>query len=297
MSTTEAVAFEPGLVEGMSDEVYHADPVPGGSLSSTFVRLLTEHVPSKAVARRNRKPTKAMNLGKAAHLHALGAGPQLIVWEHDGRTKAGKEERLAAADLLATEAAVAVTEAQRDQILDMAAVLQSTPEVVDIIARSKPEVSGFWREGEVWGRARYDLLGDYDAYDYKTCQDASQRGFSKAMASYGYHQQGDWYQRGLKALGHPAGRSRLGFICQETEPPYIVQIHEPDDDALAVAAELNDRAVRIYTEAIKTGVWPGVASVINEPTGLPGYYFLDHETSLSETAPTIPADFTWSPDA
>jgi hypothetical protein len=95
---------------------------------STFARLLTEqrHVPVKARRdqRRNRKPTRAMNLGKAAHAHALGAGPQLIVWEHDGRTKDGKAERAAIADLLATEAAVAVTEAERDQILGMATALR-----------------------------------------------------------------------------------------------------------------------------------------------------------------------------
>src|SRR4051812_22650648 len=94
---------EPGLVHGMTDDTYHGDPIPGGSLSSSFVRQLTYHVPAKALARHlNRCPTKAMNLGKAAHTHALGAGPELIVWAHDGRTKAGKEERAAAADLPAT---------------------------------------------------------------------------------------------------------------------------------------------------------------------------------------------------
>ena len=116
---------KPGLVFDMDDETYHGDPVPGGSLSSTFARLLTSHVPVKADAlRRNRKPTKAMNLGKAAHATALGAGPQLIVWEHDGRTKGGKAERAAAADVLATEAAVAVTQEERDRIIGMAEVLR-----------------------------------------------------------------------------------------------------------------------------------------------------------------------------
>src|SRR5678815_2446696 len=100
----------PGLVYGMSDDVYHADPIDGGSLSSSLARLLTNHVPAKAYAiHHNRKPTAAMNIGKAAHLHALGAGPQLAVWQHDGRTKEGRAERAELADAIAAERVIAVT--------------------------------------------------------------------------------------------------------------------------------------------------------------------------------------------
>lgn len=273
---------KPGLVEGMSDEDYHADPVAGGSLSSTFARLLTNHVPAKADAiRRNRQPTKAMNLGKAAHRHALGVGPELITWEHDGRTKAGKEERAAAAALLATEAAVAVTEAEREQIEGMRDALLAHTEVQIIFATSKPEVSGFWQEGGVWCRARYDLLNDR-AWDYKACQDSTRRGFSKAMANYGYHQQAEFYLRGLRAIGHRAGRAPMRFICQETTAPYLVQIHTPDDEAMEVARVLNDRALGIYAECKASGVWPGYEELMAEETALPGYYFFQNEDALPE---------------
>lgn len=271
----------PGLVHDMSDETYHGDPVPHGSLSSTFVRLLTEHVPAKAQAiRENRKPTKAMNLGKAAHRHALGAGPRLIVWEHDGRTKAGKAERAAMAGLLATEAAVAVTEDERDQAYGMVEALTSHSEVVDILAASSAEVSGFWTEGGIWCRARYDTLADHGAHDYKTTQDVTRRGFSKALGAYGYHQQADWYLRGLRALAHPAARVPFRFICQETEAPYLVQIHTPDEEAMLVAAELNDRAIRVYAEAMATGTWPGHPELVAEPVPLPAWYFHDHDHLL-----------------
>jgi hypothetical protein len=271
----------PGLVFDMDDETYHADPVPDGSLSSTFARLLTNHVPAKAEERRkNRKPTRSMNLGKAVHAYALGAGPKLITWEHDGRTKEGKAERAAAAPLLATEAAVAVTEAERTQILDMVAALLTHPEVVDIIAASEAEVSGFCTEGDVWLRARYDLLSDDVAWDYKTAQDVTRRGFSKSLGSYGYHQQADFYQRVLKALDHKAGGKPMRFICQEVEAPYLVQIHTPDDAAMWAAGELNDRAIRVYAEAKRTGIWPGYDSLFAEPAPLPAWYFADNEDVL-----------------
>lgn len=273
--------MKPQLIEGMSDETYHADPVLGGSLSSTFARLLTAHVPAKAIERmRNRKPTKAMNFGKAVHAHALGAGPELIVWEFDGRTKDGKAERAEHADRIASEAAVAVTAAERDQLQGMVDALQANPEVQHILETSKSEVSGFWTEGSTWLRARYDLLGDRLAYDYKTCEDATRRGFSKQMASYGYHQQSEFYTRGLNALGHPAGNTPLRFICQETTAPYLVQIHTPDEEAFDVARQLNDRAIRVYEESMTSGIWAGYEQLVADPTPLPAFYFFDHEEHL-----------------
>jgi hypothetical protein len=267
---------EPGLVFYMDDETYHSDPVPGGSLSSTFARLLTKHVPAKALeVRRNRKPTKSMNLGKAAHLHALGAGPELIVWEHDGRTKAGKEERAQHAEAIAAERAVAVKPEERDQILAMRDALLSIPEVVDIIALAQPEVSGFWQEGDVWCRARYDLLSDL-VWDYKTAEDASADGFEHHMATYGYHQQAEFYQRGLRALGHPAADQPMRFIVQESSAPYLVQIHTCDELAIEVARALNDRAIATYGACKEADCWPGYPSLEAAPTALPNRYFFRH---------------------
>ena len=265
--------IEPGLVYGMPDDEYHADPVPSGSLSSSLARQLTKHVPAKARAQHaNRKPTKAMNLGKAAHALALGAGPELIVWQYDGRTKDGKAERAAVADVLATEAAVAVTQAERDQILGMANALSARAEVTAILDECEAEVSGFWQEGDVWLRARYDLLGEL-GWDYKTAEDASPAGFEHAMSTYGYHQQAEFYQRGLRVLDHPAGAEPMRFIVQETQEPYLVQVHTCDPLSMEIAAALNDRAIGIYADAAKSGSWAGYPSLHAEPTGLPSRYF------------------------
>lgn len=282
MSKRPTKVTKPGLVHGMSDETYHGDPVPSGSLSSSFARRLTEYVPVKAHAEHyGRKPTKSMNLGKAAHLHALGAGPELVVWEHDGRTKAGKEERAARADDIAAERIVCVTETERDQVLGMVKALRVNPEVVALLDSGDPEVSAFWTERGVWCRARYDLLGPL-AYDYKTCEDASPRGFEHAMTDYGYHQQAEFYQRGLRALGHPAGEAPMRFICQEKRAPYLVQVHTCDDLSIEIAAALNDRAIDIYAEAKRTGEWAGYPSLHAEPTSLPSRYFFRYADLLPD---------------
>ena len=277
------------LKYGMTDEDYHADPIPDGSLSSTFARLLTAHVPAKAVQRRDRPPTKAMNLGKAAHRQALGTGPELVVWEHDGRTKEGKAERAARAFDLESDRAVAVTATEQAQIVGMAEALRTDPVVSKILDDSQAEVSAFWQEADVWCRARYDLLGKHDALDYKTTQDVSARGFSKAMATYGYHQQADFYQRGLRALGHSAADFPFRFICQETEPPYLIQIHQPDEMAMEVARVLNDRALRIYAEAKSSDIWPGYPTTeAADAIPLPAYYFYDREDVLPDEWRVLP---------
>lgn len=280
---------EPGLVFDMDDETYHSDPVAGGSLSSSFARRLTEHVPAKAFAyHHGRKPTASMNLGKAAHLYALGAGPELIVWQHDGRTKAGKEERAERAEDIAAERIIAVTAAERDQVLGMAAALRADPEVAAILDAGTPEVSVFWQERGAWCRGRFDFLGDVGD-DYKTTDDASARGFEKAMSTYGYHQQADFYLRGLRAIGHPAGERPMRFICQEKAYPYLVQVHTCDELAMEVAAALNDRAIGIFAAANASGEWAGYPSLVAEPTALPNNYFFryadlipDHLNPFSE---------------
>lgn len=267
---------EPGLVYGMSDETYHSDPIEGGSLSSSLARRLTEHVPAKAFSEHhNRKPSASMNLGKAAHLHALGAGPELVVWQYDGRTKDGKAERAERADDIAAERIVAVKAEERDQVLGMVAALRADPEVSAILDAGEPEVSVFWQESaeqDVWCRGRFDLLGDVGD-DYKTTEDASARGFERAMSVYGYHQQADFYLRGLRAIGHPAGDQPMRFICQEKAYPYLVQVHTCDELAMEIAAALNDRAIRIFAEAVASGEWAGYPSLHAEPTALPTNYF------------------------
>jgi len=257
----------------MSDETYHGDPVETCSLSSSLARRLTEHVPAKAFAwHHDRKPTKTMNLGKAAHLHALGAGPDLVVWQHDGRTKAGKEERAEHAEAIAAERIVAVTEAERDQVLGMVQALRADAEVAAILDAGTPEVSVFWQEQGAWCRGRFDLLGDLGD-DYKTTDDASARGFERAMSTYGYHQQADFYLRGLRAIGHPAGDQPMRFVCQEKTYPYLVQVHTCDELAMEVAAALNDRAIRIFAACVASGEWAGYPSLHAEPTALPNNYF------------------------
>lgn len=288
----------PGLVFDMSDETYHADPIEGGSLSSSMARLLTEHVPAKAraIAEANRE-TSAMKLGTMAHRVNLGfQSPEdwspdgLTVLTLDGRTKAGKEEKQAAIDAglkPVTEAAYTTATALYHDLKGMHDAMAAHDSGSRLLTSGKSEVSAFWQDEEtgVWCRARFDVLPDKRGGtamvvpDYKTTIDASRRGFAKSVARYGYHQQADFYERAVRALGINK-RPEMRFVAQETSAPYLVNVHRIDHEARETARVLNDRALRIYAHCKNSGEWPGYTHD-PEPLALPSFYFYDHEEALS----------------
>ena len=68
----------PSIVDALPDELYHADPIPGGSLSSTGARLLVKS-PAKFDWQRShpQPPKKAFDLAQesAATRERYGATP------------------------------------------------------------------------------------------------------------------------------------------------------------------------------------------------------------------------------
>lgn len=290
------VVTEPGLVYDLSDEVYHGDPVPGGSLSSTFARLLTEHVPAKARELRSRKPTAAMEFGTIAHRIALGeesldaySVEGLTVIDGDGRTKEVKEAKAAA--IAAGLSVVGRLEYEQraglyDTLAGMVAALDAHPIAHPMLASGRHEVSAFWQDDAtgVWLRARYDVLPEpvkgrrLIVGDYKTTADASERGFTKSSANFGYAQQADLYLRGLRALGI-ADDPAFVFIAQEKTKPYLVAVHQLDREWMEAGRVLNDRAIRIFAECQTSGEWPGYPPTIASLSA-PAFYYFDHQEHL-----------------
>lgn len=276
--------MEPGIYHDFPEADYHGDP----ALSSTFARLLTEHTPAKALALRKRKPTKAMNLGKAVHARILGSGPELVVYQHDGRTREGKAEREEYRGAIEAETVVAVTQSEVDQIEGMAARLAGHSLAQPLLASGDTEVSAWWIDAEtgVNCRGRFDVLPEKKGKrrlivpDYKTTASAlTAREFGKTAAKYGYHQQAEFYLRGIKALGLDPDPTFV-FVVQETAEPFEVGIFNLDRDAMDAARILNDRALRIFRECTESGVWPGLPAEVYTAS-LPAFYYIDHEEQLA----------------
>lgn len=278
---------EPGVYDDMPDAVYHADPVPGGSLSNTGAKILATKTPADFDYWRNSPPeTKpAFDLGHAAHAEVLGRGLDVALIPGPWTTNAAKakvaEAREAGQVPLKPEA--------WDTVEGMAAGLRANPlAMAALAATGKPEQSLFWRDTRtgIWRRARIDWLpteptasGQLVLVDYKTAANVDAYKWAKDAADFGYHQQADSYTEGARVLGlHPS--PSFVFIVQQKTPPYPVRVFQLDDEAMQIGRLLNDRAMDVYVEHTTTGTWPAYPPVV-ERLALPTYYTRTFEETLS----------------
>jgi hypothetical protein len=260
---------EPGVYD-IPDHAYHADPVPGGSLSSSGARkLLPPNCPARYRYELDHPPasTAEFDFGHAAHKLILGSGPELaIIDADDWRTKAAREQR----DDAYANSAVPLLRYEYEQVHAMAAAIRQHP-IASVLFdpdHGTPEQSVFWIDDRtgVWRRARLDWLpnpsgGRLILIDYKTTRSAAIDAIQRAVHQYGYHQQADWYIAGAKAL-RLAGDVAFLFVFQEKTPPYLVTVVELDIVALRIGRELNDQALDVYSRCIETGRWPGYSEAI-----------------------------------
>lgn len=251
-----------GVYPYLPAEVYHADPVPGGSLSASGAKLLLP--PScPALYRYDRdhpaETRRVFEVGNAAHALVLGTGPELVdVGPDDWRTK---EQKALVADVR-ERGAVPLKTPDYHQLHAMAAALRAHPLAADLLSLpGTVEASIFWQD-TIWRRARLDKLPDQPAtgrayiVDYKTCRCAAPDGLDKVIADYGYHCSGAWYIDAARSLGlDPA----FVLIFQEKTPPYLVTVAEPNAAALSIGRRLNRWAIDTYAECVETGVWSGYA--------------------------------------
>lgn len=262
---TVPAGFKPGVYD-MDDATYHADPVPGGSLSSSGARkLLPPSCPAlfKHELDHGRPPTKAFDFGHAAHRLVLGTGPELVKVDADSWKTAAAQERR---DEAHARGAVPLLPAEWEQVHQMAAAIREHPMARALFNpdRGRPEQSLFWvdeRTG-VWRRARLDWLPNPGQRrvivpDYKTARSAAPDDIQRTIRAYGYDQQCAWYIDAVRALDLAGLDAAFVFVVQQKTAPYLVTVVQLDAVALQVGRFLNRKAIDIYAECRRTGRWPG----------------------------------------
>ncbi|PXY27404.1 PD-(D/E)XK nuclease-like domain-containing protein [Prauserella muralis] len=270
-ATAERVEItEPGVYD-LPDAVYHADPVPGKSLSSTGARLLLPpSCPAKFKWRRDNPapPKREFDLGHAAHKLVLGAGPGVAVIHDKLLASNGAASTKAAKEFIAEARAEGMAVLKEDEwavVEEMAAKLREHPTASRLLSpeRGRTEQSLFWtdRITGVACRARLDHLPHPTdrrmiLTDYKTAASAAPSKIERAIADHGYNQQLDWYREGILALGLARDVACL-LVVQEKEPPYVVTVVEPTVSSMQWGQVLNQHARRVYARCVETGHWPG----------------------------------------
>lgn len=279
----------PGVYLGVPDEAYHADPVPGGSLSSTGVRkLLPPSCPAlfKHWLDHGQEHKPEFEYGKAAHLRVLGTGPQLVLVDRERwDTKDVKAEVKAIRDA----GGVPLKRTDMEQIDAMAAAIREHPLARRLLApdRGQPEVSLFWQDTEtrVKCRARLDWVPDPGhgrplLVDYKTCDSAEPEKLQKAVSQFGYHVQRGHYLPGARATGLVGDDAELMFVFQEKKPPFLVTVVELDPPAKRIGEHLAREARHLYRECTASGRWPGYTDDV-AMISLPGWVERQYEMELS----------------
>jgi hypothetical protein len=284
----DRIGFRPGVYEDVPHEVYLADP----ALSSSGARrLLPPSCPAvfRWYADNPQPPKLDYDLGHAAHRELLGAGPGLVVVDAaDWRTKAAREARDAAYDAGQTP----LLRHQHAEVLAMVAAVRAHPVAGRMFQpeHGRSEVSCWWDDSEtgVPCRARFDWLPDaVDGQrrilvDYKTTTEggAAPAAAARSMASYGYHQQGDWYcdaaiHCGLAGIDAPI----FLLVFQEKTPPYLVTTYQLPDGVLYRGAERNRKARHVFAECSERGEWPDYGAGRVLFLDLPRWAERDHDAA------------------
>ena len=275
------IITEPGLYD-MTNDRYHLDPVPGGSLSSSGAKKLIAKTPLHFKWDLDHPTHKVVfDYGTAAHSLVLEGDESglVIVDAADWRTKAAQEAKTEAH----AKGKTPLLTKDFEQVKAMAEQIRQHPEAAFLLKDGKPEQSAFWQHNTgVWLRARFDWLPNKRGHglmlsDYKTAASADPGKFARSAADYGYHQQAAFYCDAAKALGLSPDPVML-FIVQEKTAPYAVNVIELHEDDVHTGRALNERAIRLYQQCKLTDTWPGYT--MGEPVKLPKWADYDAEAKL-----------------
>lgn len=270
---------KPGIYDGISESDYHSDPVtPMPSLSSSVAKLIVSRSPlhawfahprlNTAKAAEDEKPSRAMDIGTAAHKIILGEGKAIqIIEAADYRTKdaqAARDSARAAGRVPVLKADFAsvkeLAEAAKDQI--------ACTELAGVFDAGTPEATLAWLEGPSWCRARVDWLpeharagGHITVVDVKTTGgSAHPDDWARTAFDMGYDVQAVFYERGLRALIPGVRSVRFKFLVIEQEAPYGLSVNEMSGQAIAEAEELVRLGIEAWTACRERNDWPGYPS-------------------------------------
>ncbi|MEV5360603.1 PD-(D/E)XK nuclease-like domain-containing protein [Micrococcus luteus] len=244
------------------------------SLSSTGARkLLPPFTPRDFQHWRNapRVDTDAFDLGHVVHALVLGRGAEYAVL--DPAVHGLKKDGTVADNPRATATwKEAVSQARADGLTPihvsdfrtadaMAAAVRA--DAAGYFVDGDPEVTVFATDPDtgVELRARFDWLKPGAIEDLKTARSAEPRHFERHAEDLGYVVQEAFYRHVAFLAGLEV--QRFTFVAVAKQEPYHVTVHEYDDDALTVGAEMVRRAIDTFAECSRTDHWPGFPAEVN----------------------------------
>lgn len=265
---TERVVLDAGFHADIPAEVYHADPAPDPSLSSSLAKVLVSASPAHAYAQHPRlggtyesDASKRMDFGSCAHVLMLGRGSGIeIIAAADYRTKAAQqardEARAAGRIPVLTDdyaRAVAMRDAAREALAEA--------DLLDGFMAATPELVALAEDRGMWLRAMADRFDErmLTIWDYKTTSaSAAPSSVGRLIENMGYDLSAAHYEH-VFGLIRPEWRGRLKFmwLVQETTAPYEATICTLDATGRDIGARKAAFARGLWRDCITSGAWPG----------------------------------------
>ncbi len=287
----EHLITAPGVYDQVPAEVYHRDPVQGGSLSNSGAKLLVQ--PAGPARFRHwldhpedKETTAAMDLGSVVHQIVLGDFEDrvVVINADEWRSNAVKDEVAAvvASGRIPIKPKVAV------QAHAMAASVLRNPLAAALLepGSGASEQTMVWQDAQtgVWCRSRVDWLRDKRRgqplvlVDFKTSATlAAPDEFGRTSVNLGYFVQDAFYSAGAVALGLDDDPD-FAFVVQETKPPYLTNVLQMPAEARLIGRTYYREALRVYAECTASGVWPGYDNTDGAAlVQMPGWWMRDHD--------------------
>lgn len=249
-----------GLFADISAEEYHSIT----AVSNSYLQRLNR-IP--AAVKVEQEDSTAFLFGRAFHCLLL-EGEEVfqslfaIAPDIDKRTKVGKDD--CAVFCSENVGKGIITAEQYESMARMAFSVKGHPFAATVLFEGISEQSVFWTDKEtgLYCKCRPDRVphgGHGVILDIKTTRDATQRGFTRAAASYGYHRQAAFYIDGFNSVSETKVDAFI-FIAVEKEPPYVVGCYTLSDIDLETARMQNHELKEKELWYREKNLWPNYES-------------------------------------
>jgi exodeoxyribonuclease VIII len=263
------VQLKPGIytADQLSNAAYHSGP----GISCTGLKKIA--VSPAHFKYGDFKQTAAMFTGSATHSAILE--PELFAKQYV-TLPSGKDRRSTEYKALCASHGTdnVLVSADASQITAMQSAVRANPVANKWLyqEQGRNELSVYAKDPEtgILVRCRFDRLLDRGfSPDLKTTTDASPRGFSNAIAKYGYAFQAAFYMDVYYwATGQRLGG--FGFIACESKAPHNVMCYRLDDESIEIGRTQYRAALNTYANCLETGVYEGYDGASEEQLiGLP----------------------------
>lgn len=264
-----------GLYDDVPDDVYHSDPVVTPSLNSTVCKeIIAESARhawllhprlNHALAETDKEPSRAQDIGTAAHKLILGKGRLIKELPFDDYKKKPAQE---ARDAARAAGAVPILSEYMSRVRTLhEAFFDQLPgtELEDLFNNGTGEVTGVWQDIEdTWCRMRIDWLpdnaragGHITIVDLKTANSVEPEAFTRSAYDLGYNISDAFYKRGCMALIPNVRSVDMLFAAIEQKEPHALTVHRFGGQAFDEADKQVDLAIGIWAGCLESGKWPG----------------------------------------